>query len=217
MQSLLQPRVLNQAAVAGVATAAVCYPRVALWLHRPGPLWYLEAVILVCSLILWGFVFAWHTPGVGRPVFTFPPERWPWVLATATGVGLAGVCHGWLDPALRAKFPEEYPADLNQWLATVPFALALGQLFLTFACFDWLLRLVQKPWLAMALTGVADAGVQALKLQTLTVPLAPWLVAVLLTLRLAGGVLAAGLYWRGGVPLVWWWSLLFQSRLLLDY
>jgi hypothetical protein len=229
MQHLLQPRVLNQASVAGLATALLCYPRLSLWLHRPGPLWYLEAVIFCCAIILWSFVFAWHQPGTGRPPFSFKLETGPFLIATMTGLGLGAPCHFWLDPALRGKFPEEYPADFNHWLATVLFTLALGQLFVIFACFDWLIRVFKQPWIALLLTGAAAAGVQAMKLHSLAAPaatsapgapgapLAAGLVAGLLAVRLMGGALAAALYLRGGVLPVWWLSLLFQSRELLDF
>jgi len=38
----------------------------------------------------------------------------------------------------------------------------------------------------------------------------------LLTLRVAGGFLAVAFYLRGGIYLVWWWTFLLESRLLLD-
>jgi hypothetical protein len=216
MRHLLQPRVLNIASVAALGSALACYPRVSLWLERPGPLWYLEITIFVCCTILWGFVFAWHTPYTQRPVFPFKMEPKPLLAATLTGLGAAALFHFWLDPKLRSQFPEEFPPDLSHWLASVLFTLGLSQLFLVLAPFDWLIRLLKKQWLAMGLTALFAVGVQALKIHMLPAPLSPGLLAALLVIRFVGGCLAVAFYLRGGVLLVWWWTLLLEIRHLLD-
>src|SRR5580698_7278086 len=99
MRHLLQPRVLNMACVAALVSALACYPRLSLWLNRPGPLWYLEAIIFLCTIMLWGFVFAWHEPYTKRPPFVLNLEAIPVILATLTGVYAAEVYNLWLDPA----------------------------------------------------------------------------------------------------------------------
>ena len=58
MRNLAQPRVLKLAGIASLVTALACYPRLSLWLNSAAPIWYLEAVIFFCGIVLWGFVFA---------------------------------------------------------------------------------------------------------------------------------------------------------------
>jgi hypothetical protein len=212
MRDLLQPRVLNRASLAALISALACYPRLSLWLHRPAPVWYLEATIFICAIMLWGFVFAWHEKYTKRPVFVL--KAGPKMIAAATLLAIiAAVVFGvWFDPALRSKWPEEYPADLAHWFALVPFSLAFNQLFLTFAPCDWLMRLLKNRWLAASLTALFGACVLAMKTQTLATPVPPVLLAVLLAGRITGEFLVAWFYLRGGVILVWWWTLLFEAR-----
>lgn len=217
MRHLLQPQILKMAGIAAAISTVACYPRLSLWLTRPAPVWYLEATIFICCIILWGFVFAWHTPYTGRPVFTLKLEMAPFVTATLTGIGAAVVFHLWLDPPLRAKFPEEYPPNLLHWLTTVPFSFALIQLFFVFAPCDWLMRLTKNRRVAMGLTALFAASVQAMKIHSLSAPVPPPLAAELLALRFVGGFLAVWFYLRGGIFLVWWWAFLLQCRHLLDF
>ena len=216
MRHLFQPQVLNQATLAAAISALACYPRLSLWLNRSAPVWYLEAVIFVCDIMLWSFVFAWHTPYTHRPVFVLKPEPRAVLAATLLGVVAAAVAHLWLDPLLRSEWPEEYPADLKNWLASVLFSLALNQLFLIFAPFAWLLRLLKNRWLAAGLTALFGAGVLAMKAQSLGTAVPPPLLAALLAGRAAMGLLAVWLYLRGGAVLVWWWAFLFEARQLPD-
>ena len=216
MQHLFQPRVLGKAAGAALVSALVSYPRLSLWQHRPGPIWFSLAAIFICSIMLWGFVFAWHEPYTRRPVFLFKLEFVPFLVATVMGLGVAAVYYLWLDPSLRSKLPEDYPPDLWHWFASLLFALGFNQLFSTFAPFDWAMRLVKKPWIAISFTALLGAGVQAMKIHSLTVPMTPHLLNTLLTLRFLGGCLAAAFYLRGGVFLVWWWTFLLDSRHLLS-
>lgn len=217
MQHLLQPRVLNLACVAGLASTAACYPRLSLWLNRTGPVWYLEAAIFVCAIILWGFVFAWHTAYTHRPVFVFKVGFMPFLLATALGIVMATICRLWLDPSLRTKFPEEFPPDLEHWLASTLFILAVVQLFLVFAAFDWCVRLFRNRWVAMSLTALFGVGVLAVKVHSLPIPVAPSLLVALLAGRLVTGFLEVAFYLRGGVVLVWWCTVLFEARHLVDF
>jgi len=193
-----------------------CYPRLSLWPNRTVPIWYLEATIFLCSMVLWGFVFAWHTHYTNRPVFVRKLEPSPFIAVTLIGISAAMVCHLWLDPSLRAKMPDQYPVDLKHWLALVLFSLALNQLFMIFAPFDWLMRLFKNRWVATGLTAAFGAGVLAMKLQLLPTPISPLLLAALLAGRIVTGILLVSFYLRGGVILASWWTLLFESRLLLD-
>ena len=216
MRHLFQPRVLNQASLAAAVSALACYPRLLLWLHRPGPIWYLEATLFVCGIMLWGFVFAWHEPYANRPVVVLKLEPAPFFGATLIGILAATVVHLWLDPALRSKMPDDYPVDLKHWFASVLFSLALTQLFLIFAPFDWLMRLFKNRWLAASLTALFGAGVLVMKIHSLAAPVSPLLLATLLAGRLVIGFLAVSFYLRGGVVLVWWWAFLFEARHLPD-
>src|ERR1019366_1851182 len=141
VRHLLQPRVLNLAVIAAMASALACHPRLLLWINHPEPVWYLEGMIFLCGIVLWGFVFAWHTQYTGRPVFVLKPEPGPFIAATVVAIIAAALFDLLLDPSLRSKLPEEYPADLEHWFAFLLFTLAINQLFLLFAPFDWLMRL----------------------------------------------------------------------------
>src|SRR2546422_886393 len=148
MRALAQPGVLKAAITAAVTSALVCYPRLALWPNRVYPLWYLEALLVLGGTGLWGFVFAWHTKYTGRPVFTVKVEVIPLALATVAGLAAAVLLHILVDPYLRIRNPEEYPATIWEWSAKTLFGLAFTQLFLIFAAFAWLVRLVRKPEVA---------------------------------------------------------------------
>ncbi|MGA3283291.1 MAG: hypothetical protein ABSD57_02380 [Verrucomicrobiota bacterium] len=216
MRSFTQPRVLKLAGIAALATALACYPRVSLWLNRSAPIWYLEAMIFFCSIVLWGFVFAWHTQYTNRPVFVLKLETGPFIAVTLVGITVAVVFHLLLDPSLRSKIPEEYPADLKQWFALVLFSLAFNQLFLLFAPFAWLMRLFKNRWVATSLTVLFGACVLAMKIRSLPTPVPPLLLAALLAGRIGMGFLAVSFYLRGGVILIWWWTFLFEARNLLN-
>jgi hypothetical protein len=216
MRHLAQPRVLILAGTAALATTLACYPRLSLWVNRAYPLWYLEAVLFFCTTVLWGFVFAWHTSYTRRPVFALKVEpRW-FITVTVAGIVVATALHLFLDPSLRLRMPEDYPADPNQWLALVLFSLALNQLLLVFAPFAWLVRLLHNQRAATALTVLLGTVVLAIKIQSLSTPVPPALFAALLAGRIAMGFLAVTFYLRGGVLLSWWWTLLIEARHLLD-
>ena len=216
MRHLLQPRVLNLASLAALGSALACYPRLSLWLNRPAPIWYLEATIFICGIMLWSFVFAWHTPYTNRPVFVLKQKPGPFIIVTLMGIIAAAGFHLWLDPVLRSKMPEEYPVDLQHWFAVMLFSLALNQLFLIFASFDWLMRLFKNRWVATSLTALFGAYVLAMKIQSLPTPVPPLLLAALLAGRIIMVFLAVSFYLRGGVVLVWWWTVLFEARHLLN-
>ena len=92
---------MKLAGIASLVTALACYPRLSLWLHRAAPIWYLEAVIFFCGMVLWGFVFAWHTLYTHRPVFALKVEPRLFITVTLAGIAVATAFHLFLDPALR--------------------------------------------------------------------------------------------------------------------
>jgi hypothetical protein len=173
-------------------------------------------MIFLCAIVLWGFVFAWHTQYTHRPVFVFRLEGGPFIAATAVAIIAATVFALLLDPPLRSSMPDDYPADLEHWFAFALFSVALTQLFLLFAPFAWLMRLCKNLRLSASLTVLFGVGVFAMRMHTLTTPLSPPLMAVLLAGKIATGFLAVWFYLRGGVLLIWWWTFLFEARHLLD-
>ena len=216
MHHLTQARTLKLAGRAALATALACCPRLLFWSGRAAPVWYLASVIFFCSIVLWGFVFAWHAAYTGRPVFTFHLDPRRFVTVTLAGLGLAVALHLFLDPALRLKLPEEYPADPKQWAALVLFTLAFNQLFLIFAPFAWLVRLIKNQWAAVMLTVLFSTAVVALKIRSAPDPLTPSWFAALLSTRIVMGFLAVWFYLRGGLLLSWWWTFLIEARHLFD-
>jgi hypothetical protein len=215
MRNLAQPRVLILATIAALATTLACYPRLSLWLNRAFPIWYLEAILFCCSIILWSFVFAWHTQYAHRPVFTLKIEPRLFAVVTVTGIVVATVFHLFLDPTLRLKLPEDYPVNPEQWFALVLFSAVFNQLFLVFAPFAWFIRLFQNRWVATCLTVLLSVIVMAIKIHSNPAPFPPPLFAALLAGRVVMGFLAVTFYLRGGVLLSWWWTLLIEARHLV--
>ncbi len=216
MRDLAQPRVLRLAVIASLLTTLACYPRLALWSDRPRPLWYLEAVIFVCGVFLWGFVFAWHTSYARRPVLALKIEPRLFGIITVAGIGVAIILHLFLDPVLRLKMPEDYPADPGQWFAWAMFSLAFNQLFFVFAPFAWCIRLFQNRRVATLLTVLFGTAVLAIKIHSTPAPISTALFTALLAGRIATGFLAVSFYLRGGVLPSCWWTLLTEARNLLD-
>ena len=204
------------AGIAALATALACYPRLSLWANRSAPVWYLEAVIFFGGIVLWGFVFAWHTPYSGRPVFACRMESGPLMTATLAGIVVAVVFRLFLDSSLRLRMPEDYPVNLKEWIAMTLFSLAFSQMFLVFAPFAWLIRLFQNRRVAIALTVLFGVVVLVIKIASSSTTIPPPLLAALLTVRIVMGFLSVSFYLRGGVLLTWWWGLLLEARHLLD-
>jgi hypothetical protein len=211
MQHLAQPTVLKSAAVAALLTSVAGYPRLALW-PTPYVTWYLELVLFTGSFVLWAFVFAWHPPFTGRSVFVRPADRRLWLRVTTVGVVVALALLGLLDPTFRARTPADYPVSLRQWWAMTAFALAFQPLFLTFAPLDWAARLLRRTWLAVAFTILFGVVVMIIKTRSAPTPLPTTVFLELLGLRVVLGAVAVYCYLRGGVFLVWWWTLLLQLR-----
>jgi uncharacterized membrane protein len=212
MRSLAQPEVLKSAGAAALISSLACFPRLWLWPNRRYDLWYLEASMFLGGIVLWAFVFAWHTKYTQRPVFTLKPGLEPFLLATLSGVGAAILLHLWLDPSLRLRTPEDYPGTIEQWIALALFSLAFNQLFLVFAPFAWAMRLFQNAAMAAILTVLFGVFVMLIKNHASPNPMSAALLLGLLVVRLTVGALSVYFYLRGGVILVWWWGLLLQSR-----
>ena len=215
MRRLAQPRVLISATAAALVSALAGYPRLSFWSGHLQPLWYLEAVIFLCGIVLWGFVFAWHTHYTRRPVFTLKPGLVAFGAATLAGIVVAAISYRFLDPQLRLKMPEDYPHDPAHWLANVLFSSALTQLFIVFAPFAWLMRLLQNQRMATVLTVLFGVMVLVLRARSLPEPLPAPLFAAFLAGRIVAGFLSVWFYLRGGLLLAWWWNLLIDTRLLL--
>jgi hypothetical protein len=208
---------MASAGIAAALSAILSLPRMLLWENRPFSAWYPEAIILSCGFVLWAFVFAWHTEYTHRPLFTLKIK--PAVLITATIAGIiAGLALHWLlDPSLKARNPQDYPADFQHWVATTLFALAFTQLFLFFAPFAWAVRLFRSERVATWFTVALGVLVLALKSNSSPTPLPVSLLLELLVLRIAFAWFAIWFYLRGGILLVWWLGFLVEARHLLTY
>ena len=121
---------MKNASVTALASALAAYPCLTLWVERVYPLWYLEAAIFLCGMILWSFVFAWHTLYTRLPVFRWKVERKLWLAASLAATGLATIQLHWFDPTLRVLIPQDYPKNFDQWFASTLFILGFNQLFL---------------------------------------------------------------------------------------
>jgi hypothetical protein len=162
------------------------------------------------------FVFAWHTKYTRRPVFALEFEPVPFLAVTLIGITSAVLFHRFLDPSLRLKLPEEYPADRSQWIAWLLWSLTFNQLFLLFAPFAWSMRLFRYRWVAAGVTVLFGIFVQVLRMHASPAPISSTLFASFLASRVVMGFLAVWFYLRGGVFLIWWWTFLFEARNLLD-
>jgi len=212
MRALGQPEVIKSATLAALFTSVACYPRLALATQLRYPTWYMEALVFLGCTVLWAFVFAWHTKYSRRPVFTLKVAPGPWTLATGLGILTAVLLQLLLDPALRIRTPEDYPANVTQWVAMMLFSLGFTQLFLVFAPFAWLLRLFQRTEPAVLLTVLFGLFVFTVKNRGAPEPIPPQMLVGLLVFRVAAGFLSVYFFLRGGVLLVWWWALLIHSR-----
>jgi hypothetical protein len=94
--------------------------------------------------------------------------------------------------------------------------MAFNQLFFVFAPFAWLIRLFRNVRAAILLTVLFGAAVLAMKIHSAPTAVSPSLFAAFVTGRIIMGFLAVTIYWRGGMLLSWWWTLLIESRHLLD-
>src|SRR5512136_2712538 len=105
MRHLAQPKVMTSAALAAVATALACYPRLELWQTRRLPVWYLELILLTGTFFLWSFVFGWQGPYSGRDPLQPSKSVKLWVLATTVALAAAVLHYFLLDSVLRSIAP----------------------------------------------------------------------------------------------------------------
>ena len=187
-----------------------------MWSNPAYPVWYLEAVLLLGGFVLWAFVFAWHTKYSGRPVFNFPLELKPFVVISAVGILGAFLLHQFVDPTFRARTPEDYPANFEQWLAMTLFTLAFNQLFLVFAPFAWALRLFKGSWTAILFTVLFGVFVAVIKTRSSSTSVTDSLFCLIVIVRAAVSFLSVWFYSRHGIVLTWWWGFLLQTRHFVD-
>ncbi|SRR6266478_4261386 len=212
MRALTQPEVLRYSVTAAAIASVLCLPRLWLWSERKHPLWYLEVLLLLGGTVLWAFVFAWHSKYTAQPVFRLKIEPSLIVTITLAGLGTAALLFFLLDPRLRIMTPADYPRSPQEWVARTLFSLAFTQLFLVFAPFAWLMRLFRDPKTAVGLTVLFGLFVMVVKNHSAPTPIPLGLFSGLLAVRAITGLLSIYCYLRGGVLLVWWWTLLLESR-----
>ena len=212
MRSLLQPAVFKSAGTAAVITSLVCFPRLALWVERPQPLWLLSLTLAWASFILWSFVFGWSPQATHRSILAAKAGPVLWSAATFAGLAGAVVLHLHIDPVLRPLVPGDYPDTHEAWLAMTLFTLAFDQLFLCFAPFAFFVRLSRNQRVAFGLTVLFGLTLLFLRIKSLTPQVPPFFIAELFVWRTAAGFLTLYFYLKGGALLVWWWVLLMQLR-----
>jgi hypothetical protein len=217
MRRLAESHVMTSAAVAAALSAGLSLPRILLWDKRPFSAWYPAAMIFFCGFVLWAFVFAWHTEYTHRPLFPVRIKLLIFGGATAVGIIASLGLHWLLDPALRARNPEEYPADFQHWVAHTLFALSFLQLFLLFAPFAWAMRLFRNEAVATWVTVAFIVLVLGLKSNSLPAPLPASLIVELVLLRIVSGFFLVRFYLRGGTFIAWWLAFLIEARHLLTF
>lgn len=206
---------MASATTAALATCVACYPRLVQWQVRPHALWFLVAVLLVSTWVLWGFVFAWHTRYTSRPVIAKRFELSPFISALVLGLGLGAVLHFGFDSAIKSRMPEEFPESLGQWVSMTLFVLAFQQLFLLFAPVALFSRLLGGR-IAVILTVFFGGLIILIKAEPL-INSTPWyLGSGFLLVRMLAGLFSIYFYLRGGIVLAYWWVLVVQSREILD-
>lgn len=161
---------------------------------------------------MWAAVFAWQERHGQRAVFPKSVSSKLWFIALTLGVLGAAISFHFGDPVLRQLAPTDFPRNPGQWLDHMLFNLALEQLFLCFAPFAFLVRLV--PSAKAAAVGVVLFGllVFALKLQSMKTTLAWDVALVMVIFRAIHSTVTIWLYLRGGAWLVWLFALLLQCR-----
>lgn len=215
MRRLAEPTVVRNAIIAAALSAALSLPRMLLWDKRPLPLWHVEATIFFGGFVLWAFVFAWHAEYTHRPFFTLKINSLTFAIATLVGLVTAACLHLWLDPLVRRAAPEEFPADLEHWIASTLFALAFTQLFLLYAPFAWLVRLFRNRMVATWLTVLLSVAVLIMRSHILPTALPFPVMFATIGLRIVITFFAVWFYLRGGILLVSWLGLVLEARHLL--
>jgi len=214
VRDLTRVETLKFSVPAAAASALLGLPRLLLWQEAPLPLWRLEGIVFLGSIVLWAFVFAWHRKYAHRPAFVLRPGWTLFAVATVAGLFCAIVRKLVFDRVLSGVIPGYYPANGSEWVAMLCFSLGFAQLMLLFAPFAWLVRLSRSPGLAATLTVLFGAFVFVLKIGPQASGLPMTLLAALLLDRVISGSLSMIFYLRGGVLLTCWMHLLVEIRLL---
>jgi len=208
--------VLQRSAFAAGLTVAACYPRLAFWQERAHAVAYLLAVMFICTLFLWAFVFAWHRKYTGQDVFRFRLPATLWINASLTALIVGVVSFLFLDPILRKLTPQDYPHDVAAWAAMTLFSLAMEQLFLYFAPFALFMRLFRSPRAAMVSTVIFVVFLLCLKSSSSATPPPVTVIMGLAIFRLVVAWASVQFFAQGGAILQSWWTLLLQARFLFS-
>ena len=217
MHSLVQTEVMRASAIAALLTTACCIPRLLVWGNPHYAHWFLVAVLAWASFILWSFVLGWHKRFLSSPPITI---RFPfsiWAIATAAGLLTAATLHWLVDPTLRRVAPHEFPSNLMQWARMVLFDISFVPLFVTFAPFDFFLRLARRPERALCLTLGFGLFLLSLKIGTLHHSFGTWELASLFGGRFVLCLAETWLYWKAGIAPALWLAALIEIRHLIQF
>jgi hypothetical protein len=217
VRSLFQPRVMRNAAIAGLLTAIASYPRLILWNEPPGTILFLCMMLFWTAFCLWSFVFAWHEEGVASSVFLRKVDAKWWIGVTLLGVVAAILEYHFLDPHTRELKFVRFPQNFSEWGAMLLFNLAFDQLFLCFAPYAFFIRLFRKRNWAATQVVMLSVFVLVLKLFSEETLVFSPLIVTLFLLRIVGSSIVIFLYIRGGVVLVCWWVFLLQTRHFVNF
>lgn len=212
MRALAQPDVVKKASAGAILSCLGCLPALIHWETRPCPIWYLAAILLTTSFVLWAFVFAWHIKLTGRHPLAPANSILHWATATLWAGLNAVIACALFDPKLRVLAPDQFPTSICSWLGTTLVALSLERLVLIFAPVAFFGRLAKNRVAVVVLTALFNGLVAVLKVNQLGLPLEfAW--QTILT-RLIGSAVAVCFYLRGGVWTILWMSLITHARLL---
>ncbi len=217
MRSLSQAKTMKNAGLAACLTAAASFPGLVSWSNPPDKIWLLLGVNLWAAFFLWSFVFAWHERESGQRVFVFKTQPRLWLLASIGGLCAAIVLHFEVDPLARQINLEQFPKNLNDWMAGILFTLGFEQLFVCFAPFAFFIRLTHRRDVAFVLTVLLGVLVLCLKLSSIHQWSPSVLAMELLIARIVVSSLSIYFYLRGGILMTWWWILLLQARHLAGF
>lgn len=215
MRRLLHLSAVKPALLASAVCAVASWPQLLLMSKNPDGATVLALILFATGVIIWCFVFAWHEPGVGRAPFQIRSSPVPWTIATLAGIVSAFFLHRFVDPVTQQLHLGMVPHDHGQWLAITLFSLTFEPLFVTFAAFDFFIRLARKPKVAAVLTVGFGLFIVWLKLGETPSAVTPAMAAAFLLLRVVQASISVFLYMRGGVLPVLWMNLLVQSRYLV--
>jgi len=209
---LVQHSVLKNAALTALLTALACWPRLLLWVQRPYAVWFMLATLGWATLILWSFVFAWHTRYTDSAVFTARFRPRVWCVATVCGMAGTGILYWLIDPVLRPIAAEDYPTSYRSWVAMTLFTLAFDQLFLCFAPFAFFMRLFHDRNVATGLTVLFGMFLLYLHARLWAAQFSSVFILKLFAWRAVAGFLSVYFFLRGGALLTLWWVFLPQLR-----